>query len=87
MTGDAILICALKGESRFADDVPARCADCGAAIAHRPHAIGFAVKVCMACGLKRTAAARAVGEPVTFHATRATLRDVATYFARPKGTA
>ena len=41
------LICGTTG--KFADDVDARCAQCGAPIQHRPHVPPDFVKICLSC--------------------------------------
>lgn len=50
-----ILLCAPV--SYFLDDVHGACADCGDAIAWRPHTPAEAVRVCARCGLARMKAA------------------------------
>lgn len=50
MPADAIVICAFDGQSYFADDVLAKCAQCGASIRHRPAMAAARTKLCMPCG-------------------------------------
>lgn len=79
VAADAVLVC---GPRHFADDVACSCEHCKAAVWCRPHTAAIKTKLCLACALPLMAAEGAVN--VT---TRAVARDVAGYFAKPRGRA
>lgn len=78
---NTVLICA--GTGHFADDVEARCEECGASVVHRPHVPPDATKLCAACGARWLLACET---PPELRVTDDTLRDVALFYAKTKGT-
>ena len=70
-------------DSAFADDVHTTCATCGTPIVHRPHVPLDAVPMCLPCTL---AALAADGGTPRFQVTEDTLREVALYTAKTRGT-
>lgn len=82
VTEGAVLVCADQGF--FADDVAAVCAECGAAIVHRPHAPAETRKICLACAPDILARD---GGPQDFQVTSKSLQEVAVLLAKPKGRA
>lgn len=81
---ETIVVCG--PESHFADDVETTCS-CGARIVHRPYMPADAVKICMPCAANHIALQRMLGKPVTFAPNDRGRAEVATYLAKPKGTA
>lgn len=80
MSDTSYLVCASTGH--FADDVPARCAACDAAIVHRPHVPAHAVPICARCATDLIV----TGEvPPVIKVTAETLREVALFNATTKG--
>lgn len=76
-----ILVCASEGY--FADDEHGSCADCGAPIVWRPHAPTEAVRLCLACVLKRMEAQQAKdGKPVTLTVTGKSLAEAVAWARR-----
>lgn len=74
------LVCATIGN--FADDVDAHCARCDAPIQHRPHAPADYVKICIRCAADKFA----VSQAPRIEVTEKTLRELALYYAKTKGT-
>lgn len=75
------LVCAFTGH--FADDVPARCATCDAAIVHRPHVPPDCTTICAACAGKLFESS---DRPPRVLVTEKTLREVELYCAKTRGT-
>lgn len=82
----AIIVCALKGPSVFADNVFTVCADCGADVMHRPHAPP-ARKICMKCAAPHIAAATQRGKPVNFTVTEQSAGEVILALGKMDGSA
>ena len=80
-----IVVCAARGY--FADDVTTVCAECGRSIQHRPHVPADARKVCVPCPASHVRRQQATGRNVQAVITRDTARDLATYYAKPRGNA
>lgn len=78
----SIIICANTGQGRFADDVPATCAECGRGIVHRPHVPKDLVKLCWDCGVERVQIQAAKGKPFRPAITPETAADLRLYFAK-----
>lgn len=74
------LVCGRTGH--FADDVDARCTECDAPIQHRPHAPADLVKICIRCARTKFAISPAPRIAVTDD----TLREVALYYAKTRGS-
>lgn len=83
---DATLMCVAWGKRLFADDMAGTCADCGVAIAHRPHARRFRRKVCVPCGCAELRS-RGPAADASVGMTALTAAEVATFLATPKGRA
>ena len=66
----------------FADDVRATCAQCAAAIVHRPYVPFESVKLCIACG----AAVLRLDDGATIRVMDEAVREASLYFQRTKGT-
>ena len=77
-----VLVC--SSVAYFADDVQARCAHCDASIVHRPHVPPGLVTLCMTCAAKDIATSTTEPE---FRLSEETRRELALYYAKPKGTA
>jgi len=76
-----ILVCARTGH--FGDDVAARCATCDASIVHRPHVDPNLTKMCESCARMAILAGKV---PPRIQVTAETLREVALFNAKTKGT-
>lgn len=73
-----ICVCVRAGTpTPFTDNVAGTCAECGAAIVHRPHDPGTHAKVCISCADVMVAELAARGEPVQPAITRETAAEVA----------
>lgn len=75
-----ILVCLPRGY--FADDVQTRCAQCDAAIVHRPYAAPGLVKICVACAVAMMNESTA---PLAVAVTDESIQEAALYLAKTKG--
>lgn len=81
---EAVLVCGLKRETHFTDNVYRECEGCGAEIMHRPHLPDVAKLkfLCPDCAFVDIERAKAEGEEVEVHATKKTKEEVLDWIER-----